>query len=240
MFEKQAYYCPSCNWQFQDRLVDGEDIRCPGCGAEYRVLLDDDTGRATLLMREDKAIAEPLYLPRGSIRALVAMTLAGTCWALVGLGRPLPESLMSLLLTVLGYYFGFRRNATAAQSALADASRRVPEPLHLPGGTIRIVLAVGFVISAIVLHNQGRLGEGAVPAFYLILAGLLVGHVYARVTARGRGSSLVVAISHLKGLAVLGTTGVLVAAYLAGWSDEMPPWVMGVLAAVVSFYFGSR
>lgn len=240
MFEKRVYRCPACNWEFQDRLTDGTDVRCSGCGAEYRALVDEDSGRATLLRHDDRAVPEPLYLPRGSIRALVALSLAGASWALVGLARPLPESLLALLLTVLGYYFGFRRNARAAQSGMLDASREVADPLHLPGGTIRVVLAAGFVISAVALYAQGRLAAGRVLEFYLILSGLLVGHVYRRLVAGGRGTQLVIAAGHVKGLAVLLTTAVLVVAWLGGWQEQWPDWVTGVLAAVVSFYFGSR
>ncbi len=240
MFEKRVHRCPACNWEFQDRLVDGTDVCCSGCGAEYRALVDEESGRATLLRHEDKAIPEPLYLPRGSIRALVALSLAGACWVLVGLARPLPESLLALLLTVLGYYFGFRRNARAAQSSMLDASRQVADPLHLPGGMIRVVLTAGFCISAVALYAQGRLAVEQVLEFYLILAGLLVGHVYRRLTAGGRGTDLIIAVSHVKGLAVLLTTAVLVVAYLGGWQEQWPSGVTGVLAAVVSFYFGSR
>jgi DNA-directed RNA polymerase subunit RPC12/RpoP len=240
MFEKQVHYCPECNWQFQEQLADGMELRCPHCSAEFRALVDEATGRASLLRIEEEDVPEPLHLPRGSIRALVAMSLAASCWILVGQARALPESLLSLLLTVLGYYFGFRRNAKAAQSNLADASRKVSDPLHLPGGSIRLILATGFGISAVALGVQGRLGHGPVLAFFLILAGLLVGHVYGRITANDRTSGTVILISHVKALAVLVTTAGLTAAYLAGWAAHWPSWSIGLLSAIVSFYFGSR
>ncbi len=240
MFEKHVHYCPECSWQFQEHLVDGMDLRCPHCASQFRALIDETTGRGTLLRIEEDDIPEPLHLPRGSIRALVAISLATTCWILVGQGRALPESLLSLLLTVLGYYFGFRRNAKAAQSHLADASRKVSDPLHLPGGSIRLILATGFAVSAIALGVQGRLDHGPVLAFFLILAGLLVGHVYGRITAKDRTSGTVILLGHLKALVVLLTTGGLTIAYLAGWAEDWPSWSIGVLAAIISFYFGSR
>ena len=240
MFEKRMYFCPACGWRFRDHLEDAQDLRCPGCEAEYRVLLDEASGRAIFLRHQDKPIPEPLNLPSGSIRAMVALGLAGTCWFLVAIGRPLPESLLALLLTVLGYYFGFRKYARAAQSSMMDASQKVAAPLHLPGGVIRIVLMLGFVLSAIVLLGRGQFVQGPVLVFYMTLAGLFVGHIVGRIIARDRASGLVLAFNHLKGVIVLLTTLALAVVYLAGWEQQVPPGVVGLLVAVVGFYFGSR
>lgn len=63
---------------------------------------------------------EPLNLPKGSIRSFVTLTMALSCWALVVTGRPVPAWLFSLILTVIGYYFGFRtsnKTPTAFHSA---------------------------------------------------------------------------------------------------------------------------
>lgn len=242
MFEQKVHYCPKCSWQFQEQLADGMELRCPHCSAEFRAMVDEASGAATLVRQDDDArpIPQPLYLPKGSIRAMVSIALAATCWVLVGQGQPLPESLLALLLTVLGYYFGFRRNARAAESSIADASRKVTEPLHLPGGSIRMILATGFIVSAVALVLQGRFQVGPVLGFYLILAGLLVGHIYGRATAADPGASFVVLLGHIKGLVVLVTTATLTTAYLTGWHTDWPGWVMGLLSAVISFYFGSR
>ncbi|MFP4354742.1 MAG: hypothetical protein ACLFUJ_06415 [Phycisphaerae bacterium] len=189
MFEKKVHYCPQCSWQFQEQLSDGMELRCPHCSAEFRALVDDTSGAATLLRQDDAGgqIPQPLYLPKGSIRAMVSIALAASCWILVIQG-----------------------------------------------------LATGFILSAVALAMQGRFDQEPVLGFYLILAGLLVGHIYGRATAGDRGASLVVLLSHVKGLVVLATAAGLTTAYLTGWHADWPGWAMGILSAIISFYFGSR
>ena len=52
----------------------------------------------------------PLFLPKGSVRALIALSVIGTaCYMGVSSGEfTMPEWLMTLLATITGFYFGNR------------------------------------------------------------------------------------------------------------------------------------
>lgn len=52
----------------------------------------------------------PLWLPRGSVRALIALAVTATFVYLAVSGAVVPEWLLAVLGTVLGYYFAHREN----------------------------------------------------------------------------------------------------------------------------------
>ena len=41
-------------------------------------------------------------------------------------------------------------------------------------------------------------------------------------------------------LAMFGAFGIQITLIIGGSSSDMPPWVVGLVSAVVAFYFGSR
>lgn len=51
---------------------------------------------------------QPLWLPRGSIRAILALAVVGTALAMFLLNREVPESLAVLGGSIVGYYFASR------------------------------------------------------------------------------------------------------------------------------------
>lgn len=91
---------------------------------------------------------DPLKLPRGSVRAIVALAITGALWATMLLDREVPLALAFVSLMVLAHYFGYR---TKASSAGGKA------PLFLPRGSIRVLLILGFAAVAFVLWDRGEL-----------------------------------------------------------------------------------
>lgn len=59
------------------------------------------TGRSAETM-----IDAPLYLPKGSIRAILALSLIGTLMYVVVVGYEVPDALLGLVGAVIGFYFG--------------------------------------------------------------------------------------------------------------------------------------
>lgn len=57
---------------------------------------------------------EPLGLPRGSVRALLAIVIVGAGVAGMLMGRILPEWFLGILTLVLGLYFGGRSTTDTA------------------------------------------------------------------------------------------------------------------------------
>lgn len=238
MFEQTVYKCPSCGSFIRQKLTDDEEIQCASCRRHFRVLLDDSSGKAGLIDLTAKNVPEPLYLPKGSIRALVTLVMTGTaCLAAIS-GQAIPPHLLDLLLAIVAYYFGFRHKAKAADSRIVDASSRAKAPLMLPGGVIRTALTLGFAVVAIVLHSQGKLLQPEIFGFVAILGGLIVGYYFGRLIAPMRESAAGIALNHAKGLVVIVSALVLSVLTLTG--AQAPEHLELILAAVVSFYFGSR
>jgi hypothetical protein len=231
----QCPYCSAGNRIFPE---DAANAECFTCRRKFRVLTDRDGHISTACL-----IPEPLHLPKGSIRALTTLLTAGTCWLLVYRGQPIPGCLLGLLLAMIGYYFGFRKGH-AAPHAVAPASggepRAAAEPLHLPGGSIRFLLIGGFVLSAFWLIGQRQFMQAEVLEFYAVFFGLVVGHVFGRITARSAGSPGAIAANHAKGVVVLAASFALAALLLNRDIPDLGPWPLLGLSALISFYFGSK
>lgn len=243
MFEKRSETCPECEVEFRGEIRDGAEVSCPACRRQYRVLIDESTGVMSFVLKPRHHSVEPLYLPRGSIRALVSLSLSGVFWMLAVMGRAIPPSLPAVLLTVLGYYIGFRRREASSGSGATvyDASRKTYQPVYLPTGAIRLILIAGFAVSAVVLWLSDGMVQAGLREFYLIVASLLVGHLFGRYAAAHLDSEPVIVLGHVKGLAVLLATVALCAMYLFGAAGgEAGRSAAPILTAIIGFYFGSR
>jgi hypothetical protein len=202
-----------------------------------------ETGRQTVTAafvdQAEKAGPGPPWLPRGSIRALVALVLAAAALVLVLRGRDMPAALTSLLLTVVGFYFGFRMKSDTLSDRLYDPTASREQPLYMPSGAIRMVLIGCLAVAGGLLASRGRLGATREQMeFFIIIAGLVVGYYFTKVVrlAGGGGGKL----GHVKALAVLALTAALVAVFVTGADASMPPWSVTGLCGAISFYFGSR
>lgn len=189
-------------------------------------------------------------LPGGSVRALLALCVAGTIAAALLLcpERQVPYYSQNVLFIILGHYFAARKQTSPA----ADAG---PPPLYLPRGSIRLLLTAGFVAVGVMLYRQERLLRVAehpgVLTLYLVL-GFLLGVVLTRVLSLGRRHPprLVEDLRALLSLvaAVLLAFMVLEELELLPRSGALGSWyqllaerrAQHVAAALVSFYFGSR
>ncbi|MCK5707182.1 MAG: hypothetical protein KAI43_05965 [Candidatus Aureabacteria bacterium] len=239
MFEKKMYQCPSCSTEIREELSDCLEFKCRTCNMCYQVMLDKKTGKAGFFNVDDKNIPEPLYLPKGSIRSMMTIAMAISCWGLIFRGMEVPNYLFSLILTIIGYYFGFRKKIKTADSKIYDASAKEQLPLLLPHGFIRFFLISGFLISCVFLYNKGSLKTLKYLEFFVVLFGLILGYIFARVLAGSHRSTFYVFINHIKGLVVISTASLLVYLFFTGGYIEKVYFSLG-LSSVISFYFGSR
>ncbi len=236
----RSYACPLCTVPITVSLDRLESYQCPDCQTVFKVMADMETGRAALFAPLAEKQTEPLGLPRGSVRALVAMGLSFTCWVLVAMDRALPPALLSLTLTVIGFYFGFRSHSDPRDDRIYDAWIHRQQPLNLPGGAIRVILLVGFALSGAALWARGVMGNLEVMEFFAILAGLVAGYLLSRMMTPLKQSHLYELWRHLRAMLVLlATAAVAVMAVHGTWMHwEQRPFVL--LTAGISFYFGSR
>ena len=239
MFEKVMFQCPACSAEVRQELEDKDKFDCMVCRRRFKVMFDKDSGKAGFIEIDKKKIPEPLFLPRGSIRSLVTVAMAFSCWILIFKKNNVPDYLFSLILTIIGYYFGFRKKIKSAGSRIFDASARVEEPLFLPHGIIRLFLITGFVVSGFLLYGSGRFKELKYLEFFIILFGLISGYIFARIFSKAKASSFYIFVNHVKGAFVLASAAYLVFLFLTG-SYMNNIHIPLLLSAVISFYFGSR
>jgi TRAP-type C4-dicarboxylate transport system permease large subunit len=234
-----VFYCPQCGSGVEPWLEDHDQYTCPQCDARYMAMVDPETNEAAFFHRNAPADVEPLGWPKGSIRAVIALAMAGVSWYMLYVGWAVPGSLLSLLLTVIGFYFGFRTKAAGLSDRVYDPAARREQPLHLPAGWIRMVLVIGFAVAAVTVHRQGRLGELPYLEFFFILGGLVVGHFAGRMIRSAPEASRQ-ALANAKGLLGLVMAAVLTGLFATGYHTALPAWVVTLLCATITFYFGSR
>ncbi|MFO0619245.1 MAG: hypothetical protein U0414_42045 [Polyangiaceae bacterium] len=196
-------------------------------------------------------IRHPLRLPRGSVRALLALCVAGTTYWLVAhpsllVGDALPPYLVGALPIVLAYYFAQRASGADPASPARAGSR----PLWLPGGTVRVLLAVGFFVAAgFYLFGVGvsNVTQSKLAPFLfevgIFLAGQLSRAVLERLTKGKPPAPWRVLFDDVKALvALLAAAGLVLVHTLP--ETALPESVRGVFAKVfplvISFYFGAR
>ena len=236
MFEKERYHCPVCEAAVQHKIEDKSEFKCYGCDRRFRVLLDKEADKVAFIEISTVPIPEPLYLPRGSIRAIVTLLTAASSWILIFGSRYVPPFILFLLLMMIGYYFGFRKRIKSAQSRIFDPTAKGQEPLFLPAGTIRVFIIGGFICSGAFLYLRGMLDY--VP-FFAILSGLVVGYGFGKFFSKSEGNMLLVSINHLKGLVVLVAAFYLAILLIGGGYADSPGRAL-ILSCVISFYFGTR
>ena len=189
--------------------------------------------------------------PAGSVRALLALMVFGTIWAVLVL-RPeqeVPEYLRDLMFIVMGHYFAARRQMDAADEP-------GPPPLFLPRGSVRLILVLGFVVSAVLLYRAGHLTHlqtrpGVITL--LLAAGFLAGVVLRSIGGwLSRGGRTPRVLEDLRAMISLLAAVVLAALVCDRYFPFLPQGVHDVriglgkigppqiLSAVVGFYFGSR
>ena len=239
MFDNAQIQCPGCGITIDEKLEDGKEFACTFCGSHYKVLRDPELRNVGFVEVHEKSVPEPLRLPRGSIRAFVTVLLTMCAFLLVLTGEEIPGCHLNLLLAIIGYYFGFRLKMKAARSRIYDAATRQNQPLFLPAGCVRLFLVAALVATVGLLWHRGRLDEIQYAEFFIILSGLILGYFTARMMSGRRGPGLYTTLNHLKGAIVLAAALSLFLLLVTGLHTEFG-YLSLVLAAVVTFYFGSR
>ena len=191
-------------------------------------------------------------MPRGSVRAMLALCVAGSAYWLIAnpellKGPPydgsFPPTLLSCLMLVLGYYFADR-----AWGGGEPADGR--PPLWLPQGSVRALLILGFVAAVVVLVRSlpsaaevfGMPIVGVIIQLFAFLLGRFGKRGVVAVRRKGRKAS-VRRFEDVKGaIAIAAGLGAVVVFCVPDL--PMPPGIREeferVFPSIVVFYFGSR
>jgi hypothetical protein len=179
---------------------------------------------------------DPLSLPRGSVRALISLSLLGVLCVLMlrGVEAPLPLALVTLV--ALGHYFGSRSTAPPRPGTRP--------PLFLPRGSIRAIIVLGLGTVAYFLWEDGRLEltmENRNSAILFVAAALVLGFLFrkaADIVTRGRMTRPRRWVENAKAVLALAATALLM---ISCFSAEEALDNAALLAApFIVFYFGSR
>jgi hypothetical protein len=207
-------------------------------------------------------VRHPLGLPAGSVRALLAIMVIGTIWILLLMPPSkmvtVPLYLYYLMFLILGCYFAGRGQSPKQTSE--------PPPLHLPRGTIRVLLVAGTlgVLGFAIYRNSAvlemplvdlRLPEKDQPTLLIpviILGSYLLGIVTAAVanavlkTELGLPGWYQDTLAWVSVIAVLALAGVVIYLLVINPSVDptqrphFPHWIEYSLSGIVAFYFGAR
>jgi hypothetical protein len=183
----------------------------------------------------------------------MALIVFGCLWAYLVLhpDREVPEYLRDLLFIILGHYFAVRSRQSAESAA-------GPPPLYLPRGTVRVLLAAGFVVTTVLLYRQGRLlavAQNPAVVTLLLALGFILGVIMQQVWARLTGGNrpLPRVLEDSRALVSLAATIFLVVLIWDQFAPQPLQWGLDqrdlglgkirlphIAAAIVGFYFGSR
>jgi hypothetical protein len=226
-----------------------------------RTLGDPEQATTMPMVHPELYRRQPLGLPRGSVRSVLALIIFGSVLALMLLPDdrrvPIPLYLFYLMFLILGSYFG----AQSHHAHLGHAGEK--PPLYLPRGTIRVVIVLASL--AVVGYGIYEYGDAFLqrlqpdltqlrgdPYLPLVVAGaFFLGLIWARITRSlfGRNGEVPAWVQDIQAwlalLAVLGMVVDLLRLVVINptLSDDrmihLPTWE-AILAGIVAFYFGAR
>lgn len=191
-------------------------------------------------------IPQPLNLPKGSVRATLALLLCGTLWYLILNGRAAPELLVDSVILVVAFYFGVRGTAPIAPvPPPSPGATTARQPLYLPRGSVRVILLFGFFAVFVLAWSRGLAMDATMVLILQVLGAYLSGYAISslalRRARRGQGPiRAVTLLRHLIAAAALLIVVFVCATIVFGSPAWLPALPDQVLAWTVAFYFGSR
>lgn len=205
-------------------------------------------------MCADQIVAKPinpLWMPPGSIRAILALTIVGIVIYQILTGDGVGLLLSETLSIVLTHYFASRRSVTLPPELLnspeiRDLLEHESNPLWLPRGSVRLIMLVAFITTAVILLIKGQLFSPNVVGTIVLIFAYLVG-VLIRWLRNGRSMTPSAVrypiLVHLMGFFVLFACFIMVLLALGSSGDAnagLPGWLEQFLLAFILYYFGSR
>ena len=196
-------------------------------------------------------VRHPLGLPPGSVRAVLALMIAGLLWVVLILSATRPEvevPLFLYFLTAMILLFFGSHGHTIGRHLNAG------HPLHLPRGSIRAVILLGTaaVVAWLYYKHPERFPDIVTPKpdqlrqWPVLLGATLGGYALGYVIGRGpwrRSAGFQDVLAWLSLLAMIGlvieTVWVVFINPSLEQSVDLRHFEAG-LTAVVSFYFGAR
>jgi hypothetical protein len=191
----------------------------------------------------------PLGLPKGSVRALLTLTVVAVVVTDLARGQDTDVLWKQTLLVALAHYFATRRIVALPGDVIERLEQeRVIEqerhPLFLPRYSIRLIIVAAFVGVAVYLYRERKLFEPRTVSLLGIVFAYLFGTLVRGVTHwlhRRRTTPPHHLWADLRALAVLGTLAVVaIPEFVVPAPYHVPHQMLEVALGLVLFYFGVR
>lgn len=193
----------------------------------------------------------PLGIPKGSVRALTAISIFGSLMAALILNRKIPETtfwyLWMVNYAVLGYYFANRQNQNTTEPNNKESINAAPSPLNLPRGSVRLILILTFLGTCGYFgykwynNNQTFWND---RAFFpmLSLAGFFLGRLLNALFQQKKQSpsKLIRILKDAKAIAVLLCATAVILTIPLSFQIPQQEQVLRSSFLFIFFYFGSR
>ncbi len=202
---------------------------------------------------EDRKLAKhatrgPLGIPRGSVRAILALSLVYVACMLMVRGETLPLALSEALFAALAYYFAARSRVTLTEKEFQERLHEFGEdsdvrPLYLPRGSIRVLIVLAFAgVAVYVVKEHGWATLGKSTTLLLVVA-FFAGQAVKAFMAwlkEGQPRGEVTLIEHVKAAVGVAVGVAFVVLYTTGMYKQADVRVHKLMLGFVVFYFGSR
>ncbi|MDH5403109.1 MAG: hypothetical protein OEZ01_03210 [Candidatus Heimdallarchaeota archaeon] len=183
----------------------------------------------------------PLGLPKGSVRSTITLLLSIDLLLLMMYDSKYAESMTTVVVVALTFYFGGRMRGAPVPRDKSDKSIRA---WGLPAGTIRTILILlygGFSVFYYLEHSS--LPNYLLEIIYII-AGYLIGHYFNKVRRhffhKDTGSVSIGFLDHLKAIVMLGVTiTTLIITLITTDPAQIFLWI-NLASIILGFYFGER
>ena len=200
-------------------------------------------------------MTHPLWLPRGSVRAILTLSVAITTLYMIAIAREqIPQSLGNVLIVSVAFYYSTRASilpSTETPKKIDTSSNREPAPLFLPAKTVRITLAMIMAISiGIVAFTHQEIPIFIITVFITII-GYVLGMIVKEIIGRlfppkpGRNKAKEI-IGHLQaGIIIAIVVGVCSINIISTFQifdldDLVIVFLNQLLELAIGYYFGSR
>ena len=183
----------------------------------------------------------PLGLPRGTVRATIALSYAGTLAFLILNNNPLASKLGTSVAITIAFYFGGRVRGTMPAGVAASTGERA---FGLPSKSVRTIFVFLFTGLWLYLFLDKQPIPSYLSEFILMIWGYLVGNVFFHLkhllfrATREKPSPMW--FEHLKALVILGFSVWVCASVILGVVSASDTWVFSLSYLTIGFYYGER
>jgi len=196
----------------------------------------------------------PLGLPKGSVRAILTLSVGFTTIFMILFAPEIPTSLGNVFIVSITFYFSTRASVYLISDELKEQLKETdkgPPPLYLPPFSVRIILSmiVLTAIGLIILNNQ-EIPIFMITVFVTIIGyvlGILAKNIIIKIFPPKPGENRIKEfITHLQaGVVVLIVVGICILNIIST-IDFLPlgeaplKYTNQILELTIGYYFGSR